>query len=370
MTEAFNQYRYTVRDYVEAFDRLDLSREEGYCVKLGLFSANLTNFLPKIPEARHESLYVNLQRNLALETFDRQIMSLSDVSAFEGNMSFIDGEAKKPFIFCTFHLGSYRLIANLLIRKGYHFSTLVRQGVYEHQKEEFQNYCEGMHQRFGTPSTVNILNAQDPRVLMKILRELKEGRSLLVYLDASTGSGEENCESIDFLGQQIEVRKGIPYVSYLSGVPILPIVQYRKENLQNVLHVGKPIEAKPNETREAFSKRSIRAVYQSFEKYIARYPDQWEGWNYIHNSLVLPQENVRKISSYARSVNHTFHFNRNRYRIFELEDNYLLFDRAGYQTYEITADLKAYLMAPVVKNPKKILGENVFGELLSKSILI
>ncbi|GHB55641.1 hypothetical protein [Persicitalea jodogahamensis] len=369
MAKSLTSYQKVAQECIEAFDRVDMRREEGYCVRSGLFSANLTNFLPQVAEKEHEKLYTNLLRNLSLENFDRRLMHLSDVSALEGDLSLINN-TNKPFIFCTFHIGSYRLIANALLRKGYQFSTLVRKEVYETQRAEFKEYCDNMYDTFQTPSKVNILNAEDPRVLLQMTRELKAGRSLLVYIDGDTGSGEDHKTTVDFLNQQLRVRKGIPYASYLSGVPILPIVQYRKENLQNVLRIGKPIAMKKNEGREEFSQRSLKAIYKYFGGYIKKYPDQWEGWTYIHNAMIIKPESTSTTTTYNLNKKATYRFNQSRYRIFELESNYLLFDRSAYETFEITADMKQYLSAPVVKNPIKTLGANIFGELLTRSILV
>lgn len=368
--KSLTSYHQVAQECVEAFDRVDMSREEGYCVRSGLFSANLTNFLPSLPESEHESMYRNLIRNLALEKLDRKIMHLSDVSEIEGDLSLIS-TANKPFIFCTFHLGSYRLIANLLLRKGYQFSTLVRQEIFEKQQAEFKEYTSSMYDTFKTPSKVNILNAEDPRVLMQMTRELKAGRSILVYIDGDTGSGEEHKTDVKFMNQTVRVRKGIPYASYLSGVPILPIVQYRKKNLQNVMRIGKPISINRNEGRDEFSQRALTAIYRYFGQYIEKYPEQWEGWCYIHNSMVIKPEQTSVYSTYTINKKRTtYRFNQSRYRIFEMESNYLLFDRTAYETYEITADMKQYLSTAVVRNPIKILGEGIFGELLTRNILI
>lgn len=368
--KSLTSYQQVARECIEAFNRVDMRREEGYCLRSGLFSANLTNFLPAVPETSHEALYSNLLRNLALEKFDHRLMHLSDVSDLEGDLSLI-GNPKKPFIFCTFHIGSYRLIANVLLRKGYDFSLLVRQGVFESQRDDFKKYHDAMHGTFKTSSKVNILNAEDPRVLLQMTRELQAGRSLLVYIDGDTGSGEEHKTAVDLLNQQIKVRKGVPYASFLSGVPILPIVQYRKNNLQNVLRIGKPISAKNDESREAFCQRSLGAIYKYFGQYIEKYPDQWEGWTYIHNAMVIKPEHSNVNATYNLNKKRTtYRFNQSRYRIFELESNFLLFDRAAYETFEITADMKTYLSAPQVKNPIKTLGEGIFGELVTRSILI
>jgi hypothetical protein len=86
--------------------------------------------------------------------------------------------------------------------------------------------------------------------------------------------------------------------------------------------------------------------------------------------VIKPQQVAAQPESTTMSKRKTYRFNQSRYRIFELESNYLLFDRAAYETYEITADMKKYLSAPVVKNPIKTLGEGIFGELLTRNILI
>ena len=368
--KSLTSYQKVAQECIEAFNRVDMHREEGYCVRSGLFSANLTNFLPDVPETSHEAMYTGLLRNLSLEKFDNRLMHLSDVSALEGDLSLINNP-KKPFIFCTFHIGSYRLIANLLLRKGYQFSTLVRQGVFESQRAEFKEYCADMYNTFKTPSQVNILNAEDPRVLLQMTRELKAGRSMLVYLDGDTGTGEDQKVTVDLLNQKVRVRKGIPYASYLSGVPILPIVQYRKNNLQNVLRIGKPVAVKKNEDREDFCRRSLSSIYKYFGQYIEKYPEQWEGWTYIHNAMVIKPEHASVNTTYALNKSRTtYRFNQSRYRIFELESNFLLFDRSAYETFEITADMKTYLSAPQVKNPIKTLGPGIFGELVTRSILI
>src|SRR5690606_12989681 len=111
-------------------------------------------------------------------------------------------------------------------------------------------------------------------------------------------------------------------------------------------------------------------IYDIFGRHIKSYPDQWEGWNYIHTALILDEEKETNDKMVSEIENDVYRFNHGRYRIFEMEDNFILFDRNFYRTYEITSDLKSYLSRPAIKSPWKKLGENIFGELISKSILI
>ncbi len=367
---AFKEYQQVVRDCVQSIDRIDMEKQEGYCVKLGLFSANLTNFLPSVTESSHEDIYKNLIRNQTLQNFDREILHLSDVSDFEGEVSMVTRN-KSPFIFCTFHFGSYWLLINWLGRQNRDFSILVRQELYEQQSVLFGQYYQNMMDEFGITSKVNILNAEEPGILLKLAREIKNGRSLVVFLDGNTGSGKpEDNTQVNFLGRKLEVRKGIPYLSYLTGVPIIPVIQYRKKNYKNVLRLGKPLTPDPGQSREAFNEKSLQFIYDIFGRHIKSYPDQWEGWNYIHTALILDEEKETNDKMVSEIENDVYRFNHGRYRIFEMEDNFILFDRNFYRTYEITSDLKSYLSRPAIKSPWKKLGENIFGELISKSILI
>lgn len=367
---AFKEYQNVIKDCVDSIEKIDMDKQEGYCVKMELFSANLTNFLPSVSESAHQVIYKNLIRNQTLQNFDREILHLNDISDFEGEMSMVTRN-KSPFIFCTFHFGSYWLLVNWLGRQNRDFSILVRQELFEQQSKLFGQYYQNMIERFGITSKVNILNAEEPGILLKLAREVKNGRSVVVYLDGNTGSGkpEENTQ-VNFLGRNIEVRKGIPYLSYLTGVPIVPVIQYRKKNYKNVLRLCKPLLATKGQSREEFSEESLQFIYDIFGRHIKSYPDQWEGWNYIHTSLILDEENEHKAHEVSSMANDIYRFNHGRYRIFEMEDNFILFDRNFYRTYEITSDLKSYLSKPAIKSPWKMLGENTFGELVSKSILI
>lgn len=367
---AYKEYQKVVSDCVQSIEKIEMSKQEGYCVKMGLFSANLTNFLPSVPESSHEEIYKKLIKNQTLQNLDREILHLSDVSDIEGETSLVT-HSDSPFIFCTFHFGSYWLLVNWLGRQNKDFSILVRQELYEQQSKLFGQYYENMIERFGITSKVNILNAEEPGILLKLAREVKSGRSLVVYLDGNTGSGkpEENTQ-VKFLGREIQVRKGIPYLSHLTSTPIIPVIQYRKKNFKNVMRLGKPLQAAPGQTRDEFSNESLQYIYKTFGKHIKSYPDQWEGWNYIHTALILEDEKEERSRAVREMESDIYRFNHGRYRIFEMEDNFILFDRNFYRTYEITSDLKSYLSKPAIKSPWKMLGENIFGELVSKSILI
>ncbi|MFN8344912.1 MAG: hypothetical protein U0X91_07910 [Spirosomataceae bacterium] len=364
----FANYRRALLDCEEALNRVNLSQEEGYLVRFAIFSANLTNFLPEIPVSEHAELFKKLLTNLAFESFDRNILNIRDLCTVKGNAEALE-VTDKPKIFCTFHMGSYRIIANMLIRKGHHFSTIVRKEVYHQQWESLMDYTAKMKQKYATDSEVRVLNAEDPNIVLKLLRELKAGRSLLVYLDGNVGSGEEKPAQIDFLSQKINLRKGMPYLSYISGIPLLPLISYRRPDFSNIMYVGEPLVIDKTLSREEYSSASLQQLFDFFAKYVASFPEQWEGWNYIHQALNNQEEEIKPMPPSAyRRVN--YEFNQSRYSIFELQNASVLFDKRHYSTYEISDSLRKYLLKSPFTNPKRILGTPVFQELVRQEILI
>ena len=126
----FINYQRALLDCESAFNKVNLHDEEGYMVRFAIFSANLTNFLPEIPVSEHAEMFRRLLTSLAFETFDRNVLHISEVCSLNGDLKALETPGT-PSIFCTFHLGSYRIIANLLIKNGHHFTTIVKKDVYK-----------------------------------------------------------------------------------------------------------------------------------------------------------------------------------------------------------------------------------------------
>ncbi len=365
----FVNYQRALLDCEGALSRVNLLQEEGYLVRFAIFSANLANFLPEIPISEHADLFKKLLTSLAFESFDRNVLNISDLCSVKGDISALN-LPQNPQIFCTFHIGSYRIIANLLIRLGHNFSTIVRKEVYHQQMDSLMEYTAQMKKKYPTTSDVHVLNAEDPNIVLKLLRELKAGRSLLVYLDGNVGSGEEKLEQIDFLSQKINIRKGMPYLSYVSGVPLVPLISYRQPDFSNILYIGEPIEIDKTISRDEYSRSSLQQLFDFFAKYVASFPEQWEGWNYIHQALDTnggESASVPPPSAYKRL---NYEFNQSRYTIFELQDAPVLFDKRYYSTYEISDSLRNYLLNSPFTNPKRVLGKPVFQELVRQEIII
>jgi lauroyl/myristoyl acyltransferase len=366
------KYRSLLEECRQATNRINIDTDEGYLVRSAVFSANLTNFLPNIHYSEHPALFRESLCHTAYENFDWNILRMSDLIRIKDKNDVLNTTTKQ-FIFCSFHLGSYRVIANYLFNNGYDFSILVRGDVYEKQAAELLDCSRRASEKYGVKADMRIHNAENPDVLIKVLRELKEGRSLLVYVDGNTGSGSsaEKLDGVSFLGQNIQIRKGVGYMSYLSGVPILPVVSYRQADSQNVLEFKNLIYPDKTLSRDQYSQQVNQNLYNLLAKYLTKYPTQWEGWSYVQQFLA-PIQSSADISpkTTVTSYQNSYQFNYSRYCLLNLQQSPMLFDKKHYTTLEISEDLHNYLANNTYLNPKRTLGSNVFNQLLTEQVMI
>ncbi len=366
------KYRSLIEACRETTNQINLDNDEGHLVRSAIFSANLTNFLPSISHTQHQGIFKESLCNTACENFDWNILGISDLTKINDKNGVLNSITKQ-FIFCSFHLGSYRVIANYLFKNNYNFSILVRDGVHEKQAEDLIDCSRRVGEKYGVNADFRIHNAEKPDILLKVLRELKEGRSLLVYVDGNTGSGNgaDKLDTISFLGQDIQVRKGVGYMSHLSGVPILPVISYRKSNFQNVLEVKEAIYPDKNLSRDTFSQQVNQQLYNTLAKYLTKYPSQWEGWNYVQQFLIQSQNTESVIVSTSKTTYQKFfQFNYSRYCLLNLQQSPILFDKKYYTTFEISSDLHDYLANKSYSDPKRVLGNSVFTQLVTEQVMV
>ena len=354
----------------EHFEQIDLQKERGYLMKFTTFSANIENLMPSIPRKKHSALFRQLLLNQVFTTFDQRCLTSGDLVKFRGDEGVFDKE-KGNKIYCTYHLGSYRLLTSVLFRKGVDCVLLVGSNMSQSQGGDMMEHVEALRQKHNLTNVFRIVEAGSPTAGLTVLRELKAGRSLIVYVDGSAETAPEDGEEEQFISvrlgnRRVLTRKGVGYLSHATGVPIIPIVSYRQPDLTNVLHSLNAIRPIAHSDREMYCREAMQQLYDSFWPYLNRYPEQWEGWNYIHSFL---EPELPKHSSSKPDLRQLV-FNENRYTLCDLEHSPILFDRRLYQTYEITEDLRDLLLnLNVVDSIEDVIGEEMLTELMEMEIV-
>jgi hypothetical protein len=213
-----------------------------------------------------------------------------------------------------------------------------------------------------------IINAEDPHVGLQMLRELKKGRSLLLYIDGNTGAGAATTKNdnrcvINFLGQQLFARKGIAYLAHTARVPIVTVACYRHSWQDIRLKFYTPILPDATMDKTLFAERTTQYIYDQVSPLIKAYPEQWEGWLYIHKSAKIIQQPHRNPRIKNIAPTEKIGFDSFRFGIFKLKGVPFLLNKNTYAFYEINKELYDLL---TVCNHASVKREKIDNALFNK----
>ncbi|AFM04367.1 Lauroyl/myristoyl acyltransferase [Bernardetia litoralis DSM 6794] len=346
-------------------------------------SASLFRLLPQIPYSKHKSIFEKLFFNLQLLNLEEKY-----VENFAENFEIIDTENSlnkaqqgQPFLFCCFHTGAYSIIPALLANNYLDFGFLSNKTLTEkkgtHFLEVHRNYCK----KHNIKSTIQLINVEENKGIWKAIRMLKEGKSLIVYADGNTGSNYSKKESqntvrVNFLGENLQVRQGIAFLSYMCNIPIVSIISSRdfskeKPNLKRkytllpAIYPPNFTDSKPKKdkiSKEEFAEQTMQKLYFFLEKEITKEDkiSEWEGWIFVNKFFEQLQKpisraNIKNSIKINTSLIDTkkapYIFNEERFALIESAKN-TLFDKFTYRFFP-ASDL-LYEIITYFSVPKKL----------------
>lgn len=319
--------------------------EEAYSKRYAFTSANLNYFLPELRTEKHKSFYKNCLYNQHLSSLEENNIKTIDSINIINDTSFINigslQQSQSPIIFTTFHLGSYRILNSFLTKKGFNSTLIVDEDVYTSQKDSFLNSWEHVEDYYKKNSSFSVLNAEKRSVILTLMRQINKNNVLIVYLDGNTGTGKKlsenkNLTTINFLGKEIFVRKGFAFLANILKANVIPVLSYRNDDKIN-LHFFNEISYDSTISREASITEVVDNNFKNFEKYLLKYPEQWEGWFYMHKWFNLNSLRKAPYISLSKIIEET---NFERYVPFKYCVNeYFLFDKSNYTSYPISFKL-------------------------------
>mgnify|MGYP000619171026 CR=1 FL=1 len=348
-------------------------------VLFAYLSANVFRLLPQIPYSKHKSIFEKLLFNLQLLTIEEQ-----NPASFAPHFEIIDKENilqkaqnKTPFLFCCFHLGSYSLMPTLSTYQNLDFGVLLNKTLNQRKAKLFseahQKLCQQVkkEQKVTLTSKMQLINVEEKTGIWQALRMLKEGKSLIVYADGNTGIdgvNQKNTIEINFLGEGLQVRQGVAFLSYSCGVPIVPIITSRVEKDSPSLNRKfefLPVIYPPNSekkksiSKEDFGKQAMQKLYSILEQKISTDTKQiakWEGWIFVNKlftnlqkpSVLLQKSNANKTPI---DLHQFYNFNKERFVLIEKKQN-TLFDKYTYRFFPVSDLL--YELINYFSTPKKL----------------
>lgn len=235
--------------------------------------------------------------------------------------------------------GSFRMIGHYLAKNDIPFALVVSEGGMQKENELVDlKYDSQRIKHLG----FHLINANDKNSLLRINRELRDGKNILVYVDGNTGTGDDltsrNLISIPFLNQHIKVRAGAAFISYLSKSPIYPVVSTRQWKRVPCLDFFPPILPNKELNRQIFIEQAVSRIYKYLEKAVSKRPWQWETWLHLHEHADIVNPIAEQISEpiiTEGKKKRLIRFNEEDYSFFSITGKYFLFRKRDYQCFDI-----------------------------------
>ncbi len=353
------QYQQRFKQYLQAaetriVEKIETVKKEMQWHQYALILANIQALIPEAIEGRkREEVLFEVLTNRSHAPVEAHFPEKAFDYKFEGDFVDVVRSTREPRIFCTYHLGSYRAILGALTRLGYDFSLVIDRNVFENQNEVIRTTIENARQLFNSTSTFDMINAEEFGAAMQMAKQLKSGRSLVLYLDGNTGTGgvfrhDDKLLKVDFFQAQLFARQGIAYLSYVTQTPIVPVIAYRDLDIDVVLRFYDQIQPAEGLSKKDYCQQTIQQLYHILEENLRQYPLQWEGWLYVHKYFDIDDLSVKLLKQYAPALKPEQEparliFNQRRFSLFRHGKDYMLFDGMTFLSYIISAEEFAFL---------------------------
>lgn len=330
-------------------------------VQYAFVSASLSNFLPGVQAKEHEAIYRHILLHQQISLLDEENPAYAMKDLLVENLGSYNFRTftQCPAIFCTMHNGSYRLINFFLKQHRIPFALVANKNVINDERSRFEINFNRLYVQDGFP--LSLIDAEESSSVIRMMRALKEGKSLLLYIDGNTGAGDwagednQNLCYVSFLAQQLAARSGIAYMSVKTRVPVIPLIALKTSAHFNRLIFFPPIKpaAKSNNIREEIQ-RIMQEVYHQMSGIIKDVPGQWEGWLYVHKFAKITP-GAYTINDELPATTNQVAFNSAEFIIFKMDSKFFLLHKNSYRSYPIDEVLYNFLSSCLPSCPDDIL---------------
>ncbi len=317
----------------------------------GRTSASLFHLRPEIAIAQHSHILRQIffnQRRAHADQYHLDLLIPNVSVEGEGAATLFSG---LPTIMCSFHYGAYRLVLPYALSRGLKISMLIDHRVAKDQGRDFQEILSTFCAARNLPNAnVRIRDTANPAMLLSLIRDIRAGFTILVFIDGNMGAGQgtnanDHTTPIDFLGAKLHSRMGVTMVSHLAKCPIIPVLAHRDANClwTTRFHVFAPIAPKGDTERDTYLFRASSALWAPLEQAVREDPVPWESWRYVDRFLDIEALRAPHQQLYRDAEPEIVVFNDRRFVLANDYKEPILFDRATYRVHTITPTLFKYL---------------------------
>ena len=306
-------------------------------------SANLSKCLPNIPKEKHKSIYHSILSYRALQSIDTHFYNSFNSIKGVDTVSEKIKQQKSPSIFVSFHLGSFRSVMAFLIKANLNVILIIDPLPFQIQiqKDDIINQYKKIKDFFNSTSDLIIYPADRKDLSIQILSKTKENYSVLAFVDGNTGMNgafnQKNAVNVNFLGQKVFFRKGLAMLSYYTKCPLIPILSYYDEDDYPHWEIKKPIVPNSELNAQDYATSATVTIFKILEEALKFYPDQWEGWLYLHKFLNMELKNDNEVLEYKNNGSR-LEVNPN-IGLFAYDEKYYVFNKDTYTIIELSQDI-------------------------------
>lgn len=298
-------------------------------------SASLYNFLGTSVPKDHMKIYSSVVNQAFKAHQDLINFGVDNLTVIDPS-SMLAKARDQACIFITFHTGSFNLLASYLLKSGRQFYIL--SDTQSMDNKDYKEATERYRQEYKNDCSIEMLNVEEPKAIFNIIRKIRKGATMIGFLDGNKGvdgqsKTNENLLDVNFLNGRVKVRKGLPYMAFITKTPIVLALNYEVEE-KKYLRIYEPIIAEEDD-KDAFCTRTINTVFNHFGDHIVKHIDQWANWPYLHNWTDLDffrsklNEKAKKVKS-SIGEKGSLTFNSDRFCPIRLDGELFLFDRVCY----------------------------------------
>jgi len=281
-------------EIVQAYQRFTLSDASDTVERqFAFFSANLSNCFPHINSTHYLDIFKQMQLNRRLSFHDIELMRFPELIRITGwDAGWAAALRHAPAIVCTYHTGAYRLINVLLAKAGVPVSLVISGRAMRHERQELTCLYADVMAQAGRTLNMQLIDAEQPKALLRMARAIDSGRSLLVYVDGNTGTPvkeNHNLLGVQFGRRRLWVRVGLAALAYRMAIPIYPVCCQRAgmgmADNREVQFEHLPAIMPAGSSARQFAGDATEQLYHHLAAFVENKPAQWEGWLALHHHL-------------------------------------------------------------------------------------
>ena len=174
----------------------------------------------------------------------------------------------KGLIVALVHAGNWDLAGVWTSRHGIPGIFIARS-----QKNPLVN---GLMNQFREMTGALVVDRDDPHLVRKVVRALKEGRMLAILIDLRARTAGLN---LPYLGGRAEVGAGLAAIAQLSGAPVLPVFLRRSGWQNHGWECGRAVRFEAGRDKEEERARIMRECLDWLGQRVLSEPSQYFWYN-------------------------------------------------------------------------------------------